>query len=130
MFFPCGKISVFTFITSVSNWLTFPSLVTANMSIHPGFRDVPYFPWITPIIRYFDKKYKFFHSQVAANLRPYGFLMQKPKTSTVTLRARCELGSTDEKVLARQKVEMRKPLATRNSTAASQAWLFPILLIS
>lgn len=70
----------------------------------------------------FDKKYKFFHSQVALHLRPYGFLLQKSRTPTVILRARNEVGTTDEKVLARQKVETRELLATRNSAAASQAF--------
>lgn len=60
----------------------------------------------------FDKKYKLFPSQVGLNLRLYGVLLQKFRTSTVTVRARGEVGSTNENVLARQKVEMREPLDT------------------
>lgn len=67
----------------------------------------------------FDKKYKFFRSQFTINLRPHGVLLQKSRTMTVILWARGEVGSTDEKVLARQKVETRVPLATRNCCSFS-----------
>lgn len=76
----------------------------------------------------FDKKYKFFHPHVPINFRPYGVLLQKSKTSTVILRAWGEVWSTDEKVLARQKVDRRESLASRNSAAASQ--IFVVIIIS
>jgi len=55
-------------------------------------------------------------------------LIQKSRTSTVTLRTSGEIRSTDEKVLARQKLEMREPLATRNPAAFSPA--FAAMIIS
>lgn len=116
MSFPCGEISSLAFIASVSDWLTFSFPVTANINIHPVF------PMHNSNYQiFFDKKYKFVHSQVAINGRIYGVLLQKSRTLDYN-SLRGEVRTTDEKGLARQS------LAIRGSAAASLA--FAVLIIS